>query len=180
RWQSSHLGLCDRPGGPLCRQKRPELFCAGPAWKSAGSNSRRVGAGTAASWRNQRGLLRRSRGTGATGAALATLLALRLSAAREATGPKVMHSLNFQFPGRAPSETKRPLRAETGQSFARRSAPPRKTVKEHMNKLKRLFSPSALATTIATGLLFLSATKALAGWYQVSTNNDPNVVLQQC
>jgi len=29
-----------------------------------------------------------------------------------------MHSLNFQFPGRAPSETKRPLRAETGQSFA--------------------------------------------------------------
>ncbi len=49
-----------------------------------------------------------------------------------------------------------------------------------MNKLKKLFSPSALATTIATGLLFLSATKALAGWYQVSTNNDPNVVLQQC
>src|SRR6266487_3656806 len=48
-----------------------------------------------------------------------------------------------------------------------------------MNKLKKLFSPSALATTIATGLLFLSATKALAGWYQVSTGtlNDVN---QQC
>lgn len=48
-----------------------------------------------------------------------------------------------------------------------------------MNKLKRLFSPSALMATLATGLLLASATKAFADWYYVSTGtlNDVN---QQC
>lgn len=45
-----------------------------------------------------------------------------------------------------------------------------------MNRLKRLFSPRALATTIATGLLFASTTLSLAGWFTVSTvGNVPSM-----
>lgn len=56
-----------------------------------------------------------------------------------------------------------------------------------MKKLKRLFGPTALPSTIATGLLLLSTAKAFATWYYVSAvaggggpNDLPTEIQQQC
>ena len=44
----------------------------------------------------------------------------------------------------------------------------------HMNKLKKLFSPTTLGATIATGLLLASVTVALADTYSSPTHDSSN------